>query len=164
MLAYPLARLSDLPRDPEIEPRGWSLHCGAPCGCRENLGEVRFDNAAARRWMIWLADDHYQPSATDVWKRRARVRRAKRQPWATGAGISPAPAIPDGTRQPIIVSDMRSWDAGRPQPVGHLIGPLGVGRTPVDVLIACRHEHVNRVTIDSIESEVRRLAETSFVL
>jgi hypothetical protein len=166
MLAYPLARLVEMPRDPdpEFDVRAWALLCGAPCGCREEVGIVLLEDAAAGRWMIALSDDHYQPSATGVWTRRARIRRAKLQPWATGSAITPTTVVWNGTRQRIQATDMREWEAGQPQPSGHLIGPLGEGRTPLEVSIACRFGHVNRVSVASIESEVRRLADLSSVL
>ncbi len=162
MLAYPLARLAHLPHDPLIEPRAWRLVCGASCGCREELGRALVYDATAHLWTIWL-DDHYQPNtpARDSWARIARIRRAKKQPWATGSGVNPAPAIPDGARQPVAVVDMRQGGKGHLQPVGHQIGPLGVGRTPGNILITCRHGHVSCVTSEHIESEVRRLADLS---
>jgi hypothetical protein len=61
MLAPLTAHLEDLPHNLEIEPGAWRLVCSAPCGCREQLGRVLVDNAAAHLWSIWL-DDHYQPN------------------------------------------------------------------------------------------------------
>jgi len=164
MLTALMARLADLAHDPEIEPRAWRLECGAPCGCREKLGEVRADDPGAHLWSVWLPD-RYQPRAPGLWVRGKSSRRPKLQPWATGSGVTPAPEIHDGTRQPVTVSDMRPRDErGRPLPVGHLVGPLGVGRTPADTVIVCPFGHHNLVTVDQIESEVARLAELNPVL
>lgn len=166
MLAPLLACLADLPRDPKIEPRAWRLVCGAPCGCREQIGRVLMRDDHAHLWEVWLPD-RYQPQAPGlgVWKRGKSSRRPKLQPWATGSGVAPKPAIPDGTKQPVQVSDMRQRDEqGHPLPSGHLIGPLGVGRTLRDVVIVCPCGHHNHIAVEQIEKEVARLAEVYPVL
>jgi hypothetical protein len=96
--------------------------------------------------------------------RVAHIRRAKRQPWATGSGVTPAPAIQDGTRQPVVASDMRQWEGSRPLHTGHRVGPLGVGRTPGHLVVVCRFGHHNHVTTEQIEKEVARLAEPNGIL
>jgi hypothetical protein len=161
MLKPLMAHLEDLPHEPESEPGAWRLECGAPCGCRDELGAVRVHDAAAHLWCICLPD-RYQPQAPGLWVCGKSSRRPKLQPWATGSGIAPAPAILDGTRQPVVeVSDMRQRDEhGHPEPVGHLVGPLGVGRTPSDVVIVCPCGHHNHVTVEHIEEEVSRLRQS----
>ncbi|MGZ3636887.1 MAG: hypothetical protein ACXVCX_03495 [Ktedonobacterales bacterium] len=156
MLTPTIARLANLPHDPLIEPRAWRLTCGAPCGCREPIGEVRtFDADAHTGWFIWLPD-RYQPKEPALWVRGRTPRRPKLQPWASRigrTGITPGDAV----------SDMRSRNAdGRLQQAGHLIGPLGIPPTPDDIVIVCPMSpvgHHNHLTVAHVEREVARLRE-----
>jgi hypothetical protein len=167
MLTPTMALLAELPHDPLIEPRAWKLTCGAPCGCREPLGHVLVRDAAAHLWDLML-DDHYQPRVLGDrrrWGWVKRMRRPRLQPFGAASGVRPAPEVLDGTRQaPPRVQDMRQWEHGRPLPAGQLVGPLGVGRTPADVLIVCRWGHENHVTVEWIEQEVHRLGDAVVAL